>query len=227
MVAMNHVYVTAHGMYPSGSWLGESAQIGVRLAFAPTATAPLKGDIWTPTPGGDITADFGSQAGTHGTLAKTWKARVGPVGSTENMDAAAQIDMAEDMWKFLNAVKAFQDSSFRWDRVKVSAVTADGKTPIVSSVYSFTAPLAGAGSSALPPQVAFAISTRANLVGRRGRGRVYIPAMVASNLAGDGTMAANAANSMRASFKTLVDDLQAQPGLTQHLPILIDRKSVV
>lgn len=220
MPAMNHVYLTAHGTYPSGSWLGESAQIGVRLAFAPTLTAPLKGDIWTPTPGGDITADFGSLAGTHGTLAKTWTARVGPVGSTENMDAAAQVDMAEDFWKFLNTVKTAQYSGFQWTHVKCSAVTVDGKTPIVSSVYTFTAPVAGTQSSALPPQVAMALSTRANLVGRRGRGRVYLPALVASDIGSDGTIGSTVSTTLRTAFKTLIDDLQAQPGLTQHLPIV-------
>jgi hypothetical protein len=220
MVALNHVYMTAHGSYPSGSWLGESAQIGIRAAFAPTASAPLKGDIWTPTPGGDITNDFGSLAGTNGTLAKTWKARVGPVGSTENMDAAAQVDWAEDMRKFLNAIKSYQSPDFRWTHIKVAAVTADGKTPVVASIYTLTAPIAGGGTGALPPQVAMALSTRANLVGRRGRGRVYVPALSASNLASDGTIMSGNANAMRAAFKTLIDDVQAQPGLTQHLPIV-------
>jgi hypothetical protein len=220
MPEMNHVYLTAHGSYPSGAWFGESAQIGVRLAFAPTASAPVKGDIWTPTPGGSINADFGSQSGTHGQLARTWKARVGPVGSTENMDAGAQIDMAEDMWKFLSALSVQQYSAFRWTHVKCSAVTADGKTPIVSSVYTFATPLSGGASSGLPPQVAMALSTRANLVGRRGRGRVYVPALSSTIIGADGTIATASANSMRAAFKTLFDDLQNQPGLTQHIPLV-------
>lgn len=217
---MQHVYLTAHGSYPTGSWFGESAQIGIRCAFAPTVTAPLKGDIWTPTTGGAITPDFGTQAGTNGTLSKTWTARVGGPGSVENMDAGAQIDMAEDVWKFLNSVKAQQSNAFKWTHVKISAVTPDGKTPIVSSVYTFTSPLTGAGTSAVPPQVAMALSTRANLVGRRGRGRVFIPALSQTILASDGTIASSAANSMRAAFVTLINDLQAQPGLTQHLPIV-------
>lgn len=220
MSNMQHVYLTAHGSYPSGPWLGEAAQIGVRVAFAPTATAPGKGDIWTPTPGGAITADFGTQAGTNGTLSKTWKARVGDTGSTENMDAGAQIDMAEDVRKFLNTIKAFQHSSFRWTHIKCAAVDPDGKTPVVASVYTLTAPLVGGNNTALPPQVAMALSTRANLVGRRGRGRVYIPALDVALLATDGTINTTHANTMRAAFKTLIDDLQNQPGITQHIPIV-------
>lgn len=220
MPDMNHVYVTAHGSYPAGPWLGESAQIGVRLAFSPTVGAPSKGDIWTPTPGGTINADFGTQSGTNGILQRTWKARVGPVGSTENMDAGAQVDMAEDMRKFLNAVKSYQSSNFRWTHIKLSAVTADGKTPIVSSIYNLTTPIAGSGATPMPPQVAMALSTRANLVGRRGRGRIYLPALDVALLAADGTVVSGSATLLRTAFKTLIDDLQAQPGLTQHLPLV-------
>lgn len=221
MTALKHVYLTAHGSYPSGAWVGESAQIGIRAGFAVTVEAPDKGDIWTPVTGGEITADFGALAGTHGTLARTWTARVGATGSTENMDAGAQVDMCEDVWTFLDAIKGFQTNLFRWTHVKVSAVDTLGKTPIVSSIYTFTAPVVGASAgSALPPQVAMALSTRANLVGRRGRGRVYIPALSTNMMATDGTVAVSNSNTMRAAFKTLIDNLQAQPGLTEHFPVV-------
>lgn len=220
MTALKHVYLTAHGTYPAGSWLGESAQIGVRLGYAPVIGGPDKGSIWTPVTGGEITPDFGSLAGTNGTLAKTWTARIGDVGSLENVDAGAQIDMAEDMYVFLNAIKAYQYSGFRWTHVKCSAVDPTGHTPIVSSIYTFTAPIVGTASGALPPQVAMAVSTRANLVGRRGRGRVFIPALSQTILSTDGTIIAASATSMRNAFKTLVDSLQSVPGLTEHQPIL-------
>lgn len=217
---LKHVYMTAHGSYPSGAWLGESAQIGVRAGFVATLNAPVKGDIFACEEGGTITPDFGSQAGTNGVLSRTWSARVGPLGSTENMNAAAQIDWAEDMWKFLNAIKAMQSNSFRWTHVKMAAVDPLGKSPVVSSVYTFTTPLVGAVTSSLPPQIAMAVSTRANLVGRRGRGRVYIPAIGATMIDASGVLAASPQTTGRNSLKTLIDDIQAQPGFTQHLPIV-------
>lgn len=220
MADMRHVYVTAHGGYPSGSWAGESAQIGVRLAFASALSAPSMGDIWTPQTNGEIVQTFGSETGTHGTLAKTWTARVGPPGSEQNCDAGAQIDFAEDFWSFLNVIKQYQHSDFKWTHVKCAAVDTTGKIPVVSSVYTFTAPLPGSAGNPLPPQIAMALSTRANLVGRRGRGRVYIPALSTSVLASDGTIAVSAANTMRAAFKTLIDALQAQPGSPLFIPIL-------
>lgn len=220
MADMKHVYLTAHGSYPSGSWVGEAAQIGVRLAWVPVLAAPLKGDIWEPQTNGAITADFGSLAGAHGILARTWTARIGSSPSEENCDAAAQVDMAEDMWTFLNTIKTYQSSAFRWTHVKCAAVDPAGHSPVVSSVYTFTTPLAGGTSNSLPPQVAMALSTRANLVGRRGRGRVYIPALATSVIQADGTVAGTAGDGMRAAFKTLIDNLQAQPGFTLNQPIL-------
>lgn len=220
MSNLKHVYLTAHGSYPTGAWYGEQAQIGLRLGFAPVAGGPAKGDIWTSLEGGAITPTYGTQAGTNGTLSKTWTARVGDTGSLENFDAAAQIDVAEDMRKFLNAIKGLQYSGFRWTHIKVAAVDSLGKTPVVSSVYNLTAPIVGINAAGLPPQVAMALSTRANLVGRRGRGRVYIPALSAAILQADGTINAGNADTMRAAFKTLIDDLQATPGFSVLQPIV-------
>jgi hypothetical protein len=220
MADIKHVYLTAHGGYPSGSWTGETAQIGLRFSLEPVATAPAKGDIYTPTTGGEIQPDFGSLAGTNGTLAKTWKARVGGTGSLENFNAAEQVDAAEDMWTFLNAVKSYQYSGFRWTHVKMAAVDALGKSPIVSSVYTFTAPVAGTSANGLPPQVAMALSTRANLVGRRGRGRVYLPALGSTTLSSDGTISTLNANAMRTAFKTLIDNIQNVPGFSVYSPIV-------
>lgn len=221
MTAMKHVYLTAHGSWPTGAWVGETAQIGIRCAFAPTLTAPLKGDVWTPQLNGDITKVYGTQAGANGTLAKTWTARVGGLASEENCGPTEQIDMAEDFRTFLNAVKGYQTNTFRWTHVKIAAVDATGHSPEVSSVYTFTAPIVGASAGgALPPQVAMALSTRANLVGRRGRGRVYIPGLSQNTLAADGTLATAAADACRAAFKTLIDNLQAQPGFTLNMPIV-------
>lgn len=220
MANLHHVYLTAHGLWNSGPWVGEAAQIGVRMCFVPVVGAPDPGAIFTPEQGGEIAPDFGTQAGTNGTLAKTWTARLGPVGTLENCDADMQIGFAEDMRTFLDTIKSYQSSAFRWTTVKVSAVDPDGKTPIVSSIYTFTSPVVGGTATALPPQVAMALSTRANLVGRRGRGRVYIPALAQSIVAADGTIASANASNLRSAFKTLIDNLQNLPGTPGRIPIV-------
>jgi len=84
MTAMQHVYTTLHGEWSSGPFVGEYAQVGIRTAFVPVATSPVVGETFTMDENGDVVGDFGTATGTNGTLTKTWTARVGPAGSTEN-----------------------------------------------------------------------------------------------------------------------------------------------
>jgi hypothetical protein len=65
-----------------------------------------------------------------------------------------------------------------------------------------------------------ALSTRANLVGRRGRGRVYLPALGSTTLSSDGTISTLNANAMRTAFKTLIDNIQNVPGFSVYSPIV-------
>ena len=220
MSNLSHVYLTAHGSFTSGPWTGEAAQFGLRLCFVPTISAPDKGAIFTPQANGAIVADTGTTAGTNGTLARTWTARIGPVGSDENVDAGMQVDMAEDVRTFLNAVKAYTSASFRWTHVKVAGVDTAGEIPLNSAVYTFTTPIVGTGSNAQPPQVALALSLRANLVGRRGRGRIYMPALAGAILTSDGTLGNSPGTTFRTAFKTLIDDLQNLPGTPDYIPIV-------
>ena len=220
MTNLSHVYLTAHGSFTTGPWTGENAQFGLRLPFVPTISAPDKGAIYTPASNGEIVADTGTTAGTNGTLARTWTARIGPVGSDENVDANMQVDMAEDVRTFVNAIKAYTSSAFRWTHVKIAGVDTLGDIPRNSAVYTFTTPVVGTGTTAQPPQVALALSLRANLVGRRGRGRIYVPALAGAILTSDGTLATSPGTTMRTAFKQLVDDLQNLPGTPDYIPIV-------
>ena len=217
---MQHVYVTAHGSWSTGPWVGEAAQFGLRLCVSPVIGAPDMGSEFTPQVNGDVVRDQGTAAGAHGTLARTFSCRIGPVGSELNWDASYQIDIAEDVWTFLTATASHVSPSFRWTHVKQAAVSAAGDTLEHSSIYTFASPIVGSGTGTLPPQVALAVSLRANLIGRRGRGRLYFPAMTSVSLATDGTVSTTTASSLRASLKTLVDNLQDPTGTPDYIPIV-------
>lgn len=221
MTQLQHVYVTAHGQFTTGSWVGESAQFGIRLAIVEDAAAPAPGTTFPIPLHGDVVVDQGQQSGTNGTLTKTWTARRGPVGSVENADAGFQIDLAEDIRTFLEAMKQYQHTSFRWTHVKIAPVSAVGKTIGTASVYQFTAPIVGSGVSMLPPQNAIAITMRANILGRRGRGRCYMPALSTTVIAQDGTLASTATTNYRAAFVTLLNALQDLPGLEEWSPLVM------
>lgn len=221
MTEVSHVYMTVHGEYSSVLWNEEHAQFGVRLAFAPTVSAPSMGETFTPALNGDAVPAFGTDTSTHGTLTKTWEMRIGPTGSTENFDAAAQMDCAEDVWTFLNAIKAYTSQYFRWTHVKFAAISAAGNTVGTASTYTFTTPLAGTGTTLLPPQVAVALTMRANIVGRKGRGRIYLPALPQSIVGSNGNLSGTPVTAISAAFKTLIDDLQSLPGITVNIPLVV------
>jgi hypothetical protein len=220
MTALQHVYVTAHGSFVTGSWVGEAAQFGLRLATVGTPDPPEKGTIFTLPLHGDVEIDQGQESGTNGLLTKTWTARRGGPGSLENFDAGWQIDVAEDVRKFLDAIKAYTSSAFKWSHVKMAAVSAAGDTLQSSSVYQFTTPLGGTATSMLPPQIAMALSLRANIIGRRGRGRIYLPAVGANTIDSAGTINGSVTNAIRPAFVTLVNDLQNLPGTPEQVPIV-------
>lgn len=220
MTQLTNVYAVALGTWTAGPWVGEAAQFGLRLCPVSKIGAPDAGTMFTPIETGDVAQDQGFQTGAHGTLTKTWTARIGPVGSVENWDADWQIGVAEDLWTFLDTLKAYFASTFRWAGVKMGAVAGTGRIVQNSSVYTFTTPLAGTGSTALPPQLAMAVTMRANILGRKGRGRIYLPALTQSTIASDGTVATAFSGNTRTAMKALIDGLQDVPPTNAYMPIV-------
>lgn len=218
MTQMQHVYVTGHGSFASGPWVGEAAQFGLRLTIEETASRPTRGTIYTPGVCGDAVLDQGTASGTHGTLTKTFTARMGPIGSPQNFDGGAQVDCAEDLWTFMNAVKAYQAPAFKWTHVKLCPIAADGHAIGHSAVYQFTTPLAGTGSTGVPPQVAAAVSLYAPLIGRRGRGRIYVPMNGGALFDTDGLMGSTARTTLSGALVTLVGNLENLPGSPLYQP---------
>jgi len=220
MPALQHIYVTAHGEWTTANWLGEKGQIGIRLPITEGDSEPAKGSVFTPVSNGDIDLDSGTQAGTNGTLTRTWTARLGPVGSVDNADAAMQADLGDDFWTYLNAIKAYNSAYWRWTHVKIAPILADGAYGAPSAVYTFTTPIVGTGAvPALPPEVALAVSFRAGIIGRRGRGRMYLPGLSSTAcVTGDGTVMSSAATALVNATVTLVSNLQDMPGTEEYGP---------
>lgn len=223
MTALQHIYLTAHGEWTTANWLGEHAQIGLRLAIVEDASPPAKGALFTIPTNGDVALDSGTYAGTNGTLTKTWTARRGPVGSSENCDDAFQADLCEDLRTFLDALKANVKDTFRWTHMKVAPILADGTYGAPSATYQLTTPLAGTGSAGtnFPPEVAVAVTLRANVLGRRGRGRVYLPGLNTSVSATDGTVSSAFRSSAAGAMVTLISNLEDAPGTEEYGPLVM------
>lgn len=213
---MQHVYLTAHGSWHTGEWLGESAQFGLRLTYE--GSIPDRGAIYTPGTNGSVVAASGTQAGTNGVLTKAWSCRVGPVGSSDDCGPDQQIDLAEDLRTFLDATKAYFSQNFRWTHFKVCPIGTDGKAQGYSSTYTLTTPVTGTATGHLPPQIAMAVSLRAPIIGRKGRGRFYLPALASTVATTDGKIVATTANTIRGHVVTLLGNLENPPGLPEYQP---------
>lgn len=223
MAALQHIYLTAHGEWTTANWLGEKGQIGLRLAIVEDAAAPAKGSIFSLPLSGDVATDSGTYAGTNGTLTRTWTARRGPVGSTENCDDVFQADLADDFWTFLDSLKANVKNTWTWTHVKIAPILADGKYGAPAATYQFTTPLAGTGSAGtnFPPEVAVAVSLRAPVLGRRGRGRVYLPGLNTTVSATDGTVSTTFRSAAATAMATLIANLEDAPGIEDYGPLVV------
>ena len=145
-----------------------------------------------------------------------------PVGSTDNADAAWQADLGDDFWTFLNSVKQYEVSSFRCSHVKIAPILTDGKYGGPAAVYQFTSPLVGSSAGGLPPENAIACTFRAPIVGRRGRGRFYLPAFssVSTVLDTDGTVKSSYRTTLAGYLTTLIGNLENGPGTPVYEPML-------
>jgi hypothetical protein len=218
MIPLSHIYLTAHGEWSAGTaWAGERAQIGLRLLCRRVVEgAPPYGQLFTLPPAGESLTEVIQQAelasGTNGTLACAWHLNhdTAPNGMTPDQ----QIDLAEDVRVFLNTIKTYTSSSFKWTHVKMAPIKPDGAYAAPASVYTFTTPLAGSSSTAatLPPEVAIAVSLRAQIMGRRGRGRFYLPACATGANGNDGVLLSGAITTIGNATKQLLTDLENMPG---------------
>lgn len=203
----SHLYITAHGEYTNAHWSPETSQIGIRVSRwglvqpSPFLSLPNLND-WKvafteyDTDTFHVTSMFDSDDDT--SLARQ--------GITE--------DFALDMHAFLSSMRAHQWSGFRWTHIKVALIEhGTGKYLTPSSIYTFKSPLVGANASPFPPEVALALSWRTAVVGKRGRGRMYLPALSAVLGDASGTLDSSKRTTIVGQLKTLHDDFADLPGI--------------
>lgn len=209
MVAVSHLYLTAHGGWTSGPWAGEIAQIGLRLmpmatpggSFTPMVT--LERDI-------DVTPSFAQQDTTNTHAEVNWTGRSqGTPGAT--IGAQEQGQLAEAMYTFCSTIKGAQALQFRWTHVKLAGIyplNGEGKYATPASSFTFKTPVAPTLTNTMPPQDAICVSLRTNVVGRRGRGRVFIPGATVNALTADGLVASATRTLLANAMVNLVDSLE-------------------
>lgn len=228
MAEMQHVYVTAHGNYTPSVWAGEHFQIGLRLGMWDSGNEPARGAMVTMPLNGNVVKDTGSYSGANGTLARAWAARIGPTGSGENADAAWQTDICEDFRAFLVSLATKQSAVVRWTHFKIAPILADGKYGEHGATYQLTTPIVGSGTvdasrRPLPPEVALALTLRANILGRRGRGRMFLPGFYSdpNSVDADGCVYSGLATTILGYAQTLIAALENAPGSEAYGPLVV------
>lgn len=213
---LSHLYLTAHGEWTVASWIGEKAQIGIRCFVTGVAATPPFGQRFTmPANGVDTLSVEPHTAvvnGTNGVLAQTFRVDGTGIPPTVIGDPEL-IDYAEDFRTYLNGLKAYFQTGFRWTHFKVAPIKPDGSYAQPATVYTLNTPIVGTGVTAqLPPEVACAVSLRAPVMGRRGRGRMYLPALGGGALASDGVLGTGFKTDLGTLTAAFVQGLQNMPG---------------
>lgn len=221
MAGIGHFYVTAHGEYTTGPWVGEIAQCGLRWT-AQTDGNPDPGPIINMPDLGPAQAVFIEDDATDWTVTRTFNMDFPGVGPQADWYSVSD-DLASDMLAFLTAVKAQQVAGFSWKTIKVAPIErGTGKYLAPSTIYTLKAPVAGAGSSVAPPELSIAMSLRTNIVGKRGRGRMYLPGLSVSSInAADGRVSSAALTLLSTQLRLLVSGMKNLPGLDQAVPDVI------
>lgn len=217
MPGASHFYVTMHGSYTLGHWVGETGQMGFRFTPLPkqrgsSPIQPLPNDI-------TVVPTFEERDETAYTVAQTFDVDLpGWIGPGNDWATVAD-DVADDVIAFLTAVKAQQSDKFWWTHIKIAPIEyGTGAYLAPATVYTLKSALRGSGTGMLPPEVSIALSTRTAIVGKRGRGRMYLPAPASSTSENDGTVLAAQAQILATQTQLLIAAIKNLPGVDQYDP---------
>lgn len=212
----NKLYVSMHFDYTSGSgWQGETAQMGLRLGVVPTIGAPDMGAIFALPVASSVHARSIQGSDATWNYSCNWEAAWGSDPDTTAIDIAAQADFAADCLTFWNAIKASHFSGVRLTGVKIAPIQADGSYSFGASEWRLKTPVAGGYASAMPPETSCAVTIMADVIGRRGRGRMFLPGLGSTYSSGSGKVSSGVIAAVNTATKALIDNLQDLPGVPQ------------
>lgn len=216
---VTQVYCTAHFDWLNTShWVGETWQIGMRLACLPKVGAPGMGDSFDLAPSAaaeskSVTGSYTATTATYGTVdfSQTWDARWNYAGEGFALHLDEMKAIVEQFFLYHNAIRGSLSTKSRLVSVKIAPIDANGKYAAGASEFRLRTPKVGVeGTNVLPPELAVAQSVGADILGRRGRGRWFLGGLTAGiALAPDGTVSATLAATLNTAAKALIDGIQA------------------
>lgn len=217
-----HVYATLQGEWKSGNvFSGEMAQIGFRIA---TWSVGTNIEIDAPLPIRPLKPVYKAGTDTLFDYMISWEGdETASVGSQEVVwGEAEQQDIATKLWNSITANwKTKQSSKFQWTGLKLSPIDPLGKAAQPASQFVAKTPVAGAGSATMPAETSVAVTMRTPILGRRGRGRVYVPGLSSTALDPAGTVESTAAQIFGTGVSTFITDVRDNMGGVQLYRVIV------
>ena len=170
MTTATHAYVVFRGGYPA--LLEEQWQFGVRFMLVNSGTAP---DSTGTLPTFDVDAVSVGRTETDWTISSEWNAGLGSLESIV-VDDWLNDQLLPSFVTLLDNCRA--SSHVEGRSIKVSPITSSGHVADLRTAtgeYTGTKPPGGSSGNMVPPEVSIVGSWLTERIGRRGRGRIYLP----------------------------------------------------
>lgn len=184
-MAATHLYAVLQGDYVAASLAGEVWQTGCRFATRPGSTAPVDVGAFVPF---DVVALNQSVAEPTYTITSNWTTEMGitdldPVSWIEDqLRPAAAALVGSNLFSLNIRLRSILVYPIRSPdgRVEPAPPYLQGSPARLDYTSGF--PVGTGTASILPLQNSIVSSLRTQQVGRRGRGRMFLPGPVAGNL---------------------------------------------
>lgn len=215
MADEKHLYCVLRGDYVSGALVTERWQIGVRL-WADWSVPDDFGNL--PSTGDYIAADHSAVVAGN-TVTSTWDWSQGPTGGYF-APWTYLTDRATAFSTFITTANLSSQVRLREIRLYPNLAPLGNAFEGRSASLVFGTPPSGAATgNPMPTEVANVMSLRTPQVGRRGRGRVYLPIHSSAALDGTGFITTTVQSSARSATVVLLQALSANPAAPDALHV--------
>nr|CRY96598.1 hypothetical protein [uncultured prokaryote] len=198
MAGEKHLYVVAQGTYTDSSLVTEQWQVGLRFYAAPGGAPDPVGTLSSAW---DVVADSVSRTESLWRIDGNWRVEGGINDLNVDDWLNDQLAPAFTTWMAQAAIS----NVCRLDTLKVYPVGAPTGVVIPAPPYASgspmtltwtsSSPVGGGGATLMPLQVSIVQSHRTAQIGRRGRGRMYLPPSPIGAMSTAGSAASQVASS--------------------------------
>lgn len=206
MTDATHAYVVVQGDFPDTP--AESWQFGVRFMLVNSGTAP---DNSGTLPTFAVTPAAVSRTETDWVIESTWNADLG-LTETISVDDWLNDQLAPAIVDNIAGLKV--SSKVRVLRIKASPITASGHVAdLRTSILQWTGsnPVGSVSVPMLPSEVSCVVSWGTPVIGRKGRGRIYLPPSGAALLNDDGQFTSTDTANVLAGAVAMLEEMAITP----------------